>query len=794
MRRLKMKIFLNSSVFFFTPLSSLFIKQIMSETSDDLSDKSILAEPLGRAIGERYLTYALSTIMNRALPDARDGLKPVHRRILYAMRELKLNATGGFRKSAKISGDVMGNYHPHGDAAIYDAMARLAQEFNVRYPLVDGQGNFGNIDGDNPAASRYTEARMTTVAEALLEGLNEDAVDFRENYDGTLSEPIVLPASFPNLLANGSSGIAVGMATNVPPHNISELCDACLHMIKNPNARIETLIEKIRGPDFPTGGTIVEPPENILNAYKTGRGSFRLRARFSIEDLGRGQWQIVISEIPFQVQKSKLIEKIAELIQTKKIPILEDVRDESAEDVRIVLEPKSKNVEPNVLMETLFKISDLEVRFSLNMNVLIDGLVPKVCSLREVLQAFLDHRRDILKRRSKFRLNKIDNRLEILEGLIVAFLNLDRVIDIIRYDENPKLALMSEDWGKQHERAKDELDYKRPDISFDGELNEIQTEAILNMRLRSLRRLEEVELVKEKDTLMEERANLEDLLDDTVQQWNKIAEEIRLTKKQFGKDHSGGERRTDFAEAQDFDEVPIEAMIEKEPITVVCSVMGWIRAMNGHIDLDRELKFKDGDGPAIIFHAQTTDKLLALGSNGRFYTLLASNLPGGRGMGEPIRLMVDIPDEAKIVNIMPFIPNQRLLLASSAGDGFIVRHDDVIAQTKNGKQILNVKGNSVAKVCRNVNGDHIAVVGENRKVLIFSITELPEMVRGKGVRLQKYKEGGLSDITTFDISNGLSWLDPAGRTRTETNLEEWTGKRATAGRMAPRGFPRNKRF
>ena len=789
-----MKILLNSSVFFFTPLSSLFIKQIMSETSDDLSDKSILAEPLGRAIGERYLTYALSTIMNRALPDARDGLKPVHRRILYAMRELKLNATGGFRKSAKISGDVMGNYHPHGDAAIYDAMARLAQEFNVRYPLVDGQGNFGNIDGDNPAASRYTEARMTTVAEALLEGLNEDAVDFRENYDGTLSEPIVLPASFPNLLANGSSGIAVGMATNVPPHNISELCDACLHMIKNPNARIETLIEKIRGPDFPTGGTIVEPPENILNAYKTGRGSFRLRARFSIEDLGRGQWQIVISEIPFQVQKSKLIEKIAELIQTKKIPILEDVRDESAEDVRIVLEPKSKNVEPNVLMETLFKISDLEVRFSLNMNVLIDGLVPKVCNLREVLQAFLDHRRNILKRRSKFRLNIIDNRLEILEGLIVAFLNLDRVIDIIRYDENPKLALMSEDWGKQHERAKDELDYKRPDISVDGELNEVQTEAILNMRLRSLRRLEEVELVKEKDTLMEERANLEDLLDDTVQQWNKIAEEIRLTKKQFGKDHSGGERRTDFAEAQDFDEVPIEAMIEKEPITVVCSVMGWIRAMNGHIDLDRELKFKDGDGPAIIFHAQTTDKLLALGSNGRFYTLMASNLPGGRGMGEPLRLMVDIPDEAKIVNIMPYIPDQRLLLASSAGDGFIVRHDDVIAQTKNGKQILNVKGNYTAKVCRNINGDHIAVVGENRKVLIFSITELPEMVRGKGVRLQKYKEGGLSDITTFNLSEGLSWLDPAGRTRTETNLEEWMGKRATAGRMAPRGFPKNKKF
>lgn len=766
----------------------------MSETSDDLSEKSILAEPLGRAIGERYLTYALSTIMNRALPDARDGLKPVHRRILFAMRELKLNATGGFRKSAKISGDVMGNYHPHGDAAIYDAMARLAQEFNVRYPLVDGQGNFGNIDGDNPAASRYTEARMTTIAEALLDGLNEDAVDFRQNYDGTLSEPIVLPASFPNLLANGSSGIAVGMATNIPPHNISELCDACLHLIKSPDARIETLLKYIPGPDFPTGGTIVESHENIVNAYKTGRGSFRLRARFSVEDLERGQWQVVITEIPFQVQKSKLIEKIAELIQSKKIPILEDIRDESAEDIRVVLEPKSKNVDPNILMETLFKISDLEIRFSMNMNVLIDGLVPKVCDLNEVLKAFLDHRRNILKRRSNFRLKKIDNRLEVLEGLIIAFLNLDRVIDIIRYDDNPKLALMSEDWGKQHDRAKDERDYKRPDISREGELSDVQTEAILNMRLRSLRRLEEVELVKERDSLMEERANLEDLLADTLQQWNKIAEEIRETKKQFGQNYISGTRRTDFAEAQDFEEVPIEAMIEREPITVVCSSMGWIRAMNGHIDLTRELKFKDGDGPGIIFHAQTTDKLLALASNGRFYTILASSLPGGRGMGEPLRLMVDIPDEALIVNLITFRPGQKLLVASSTGDGFIVTHDDVVAQTKSGKQILNTRGDAVAKICHDICGDHVAVVGENRKVLIFPICEIPEMVRGKGVRLQKYKEGGLSDITTFDLSDGLSWLDPAGRTRTETNLEEWIGKRATAGRMAPRGFPRNKKF
>ena len=766
----------------------------MSETSDDLSEKSILAEPLGRAIGERYLTYALSTIMNRALPDARDGLKPVHRRILFAMRELKLNATGGFRKSAKISGDVMGNYHPHGDAAIYDAMARLAQEFNVRYPLVDGQGNFGNIDGDNPAASRYTEARMTTIAEALLNGLNEDAVDFRQNYDGTLSEPIVLPASFPNLLANGSSGIAVGMATNIPPHNISELCDACLHLIKSPDARIETLLKYIPGPDFPTGGTIVESHENIVNAYKTGRGSFRLRARFSVEDLERGQWQVVITEIPFQVQKSKLIEKIAELIQTKKIPILEDIRDESAEDIRVVLEPKSKNVDPNILMETLFKISDLEIRFSMNMNVLIDGLVPKVCDLNEVLKAFLDHRRNILKRRSNFRLKKIDNRLEVLEGLIIAFLNLDRVIDIIRYDDNPKLALMSEDWGKQHDRAKDELDYKRPDISIEGELSDIQTEAILNMRLRSLRRLEEVELVKERDSLMEERANLEDLLADTLQQWNKIAEEIRETKKQFGQNYISGTRRTDFAEAQDFEEVPIEAMIEREPITVVCSSMGWIRAMNGHIDLTRELKFKDGDGPGLIFHAQTTDKLLALASNGRFYTILASSLPGGRGMGEPLRLMVDIPDEALIVNLITFRPGQKLLVASSTGDGFIVTHDDVVAQTKSGKQILNTKREAVAKVCHNICGDHVAVVGENRKVLIFPISEIPEMVRGKGVRLQKYKDGGLSDITTFNLSEGLTWLDPAGRTRSETNLEDWTGKRATAGRMAPRGFPKNNKF
>lgn len=766
----------------------------MSDIKDPTNQGLILAEPLRRAIGERYLTYALSTIMHRALPDARDGLKPVHRRILYAMRELRLASNGGFRKSAKISGDVMGNYHPHGDAAIYDAMARLAQDFNVRYTLVDGQGNFGNIDGDNPAASRYTEARMTALAEALLDGLNENAVDFRDNYDGTLQEPVVLPASFPNLLANGSSGIAVGMATNIPPHNIAELCDACLHLIKTPDARDDTLLNYVPGPDFPTGGIIVESPENIRNAYATGRGSFRLRAKWEVEDLGRGQWQIVITEIPYQVQKSKLIEKIAELINSKKIPILADVRDESADDIRMILEPKSKNVDADVLMNTMFKNSDLEVRFSMNMNVLIDGVTPKVCSLKEVLRAFLDHRQDVLIRRTTFRVEKIDHRLEVLEGLIVAFLNLDRVIDIIRYDEDPKMALMAEDWRIDHVRATSEADYVGPDISRAGDLSEVQAEAILNMRLRSLRRLEEMELVRERDALMAERAELSELLASDTLQWARVAEQLKETKKQFGKDYFAGARRSQFAEAAEAEDVPIEAMIEREPITVVCSKMGWIRAMTGHIDLSRELKYKDGDGPAFIFHAETTDRLLVLGSNGRFYTVSCANLPGGRGMGEPLRLMVDLPNETAIVTMFTYTAGAKLLVASSAGDGFIVPQDDVIAQTRTGKQVLNVKDDIVALVCRSVHGDHIAVVGENRKVLIFAIEELPEMGRGKGVRLQKYKDGGLSDATTFNIENGLSWLDPAGRTRTETNLDEWIAKRASAGRMAPRGFPRNNKF
>ncbi|MBJ6372702.1 DNA topoisomerase IV subunit A [Sedimentitalea arenosa] len=781
----------------------------MSDLVDDPNMKptsggEAVSEPLRRAIGERYLTYALSTIMHRALPDARDGLKPVHRRILYAMRELKLSSSGGFRKSAKISGDVMGNYHPHGDAAIYDAMARLAQDFNVRYPLVDGQGNFGNIDGDNPAASRYTEARMTIVAEALLEGLNEDAVDFRDNYDGTLREPVVLPAQFPHLLANGSSGIAVGMATNIPPHNIAELCDACLHLIKTPDARDDTLLKYVPGPDFPTGGVIVEPPENIATAYRTGRGSFRLRCKYEVEDLGRGQWQIVVTEIPYQVQKSRLIEKIAELIQTKKIPILADIRDESADDIRMIIEPRSKNVDPEVLMGMLYRNSDLEVRFSLNMNVLIDGVTPKVCSLKEVLRAFLDHRQEVLLRRSRHRLAKIDHRLEVLEGFITAFLNLDRVIDIIRYDDDPKAAMMREDWSRDFIRATSEADYVTPPPG-EGELSEVQVDAILNMRLRSLRRLEEMELRREYDELLRERQDIEDLLDSEDLQWARIAEQLKETKKTFGKDYEGGARRTRLEEAGEVEEVPLEAMIDREPITVVCSQMGWIRAMTGHIDLNRELKFKDGDGPRFIFHAETTDRLLVFGSNGRFYTLSAASLPGGRGMGEPLRLMVDLPNEAEIVDLFIHRPDRKLLVASSAGNGFVVPEADVVAQTRTGKQVLNLGDAARAQVCRPMLGDHVAIVSQNGKFLVFPASELPEMTRGKGVRLQKYNmargkqgslelDGGLSDLTTFDWAEGLSWEMGGGKTRHEPDMTEWLGKRAGVGKRPPYGFPRDNKF
>ncbi len=779
----------------------------MSRTTEDPNIQfPVSTETLSRAIGDRYLTYALSTIMHRALPDARDGLKPVHRRILYAMRELRLGSGGGFRKSAKISGDVMGNYHPHGDAAIYDAMVRLAQEFNVRYPLVDGQGNFGNIDGDNAAASRYTEARMTEAAEALMDGLDENAVDFRDNYDGTLQEPVVLPATFPNLLANGASGIAVGMATNIPPHNIVELCDACLHLVKSPDARDDTLLNFVQGPDFPTGGVIVEPRDSIAQIYRSGRGAFRLRAKHEIENLSRGQWQIVVTEIPYQVQKAKLIERIAELIQNRKLPILADIRDESADDIRLVLEPKSKNVDPDVLMNMLYRRSDLEIRFSLNMNVLVDGRTPKVCSLKEALRAWLDHRREVLLRRARHRLEKIDHRLEILEGFIVAFLNLDRVIEIIRYDDSPKAALLREDWSRSFTRADSEKDYVSPpaaDSDANG-LSEIQADAILNMRLRSLRRLEEMELRRERDDLMRERAELEDLLEDENLQKARIAEQLREVRRKFGKDFGAGARRTQFAEAMEVGDMPLEAMVEREPITVVCSRMGWIRAMKGHISLDQELKFRDGDEGLHFFHAETTDRLLVFGTNGRFYTLSASNLPGGRGMGEPVRLMVDLPNEDDIIALFIHGPGRKLVVASAAGYGFIVPEDEVVAQTRNGKQILNLRDGDSARICRPLEGDHLAVVGSNGKFLVFAADELPEMSRGKGVRLQKYDqrggkrardpEGGLSDLTTFDFGKGLTWSMGGGKTRHQADMSQWKAKRASAGGRPPYGFPKDNQF
>lgn len=745
--------------------------------ADDLipqPEQGTSSEPLSRAIGERYLTYALSTIMHRALPDARDGLKPVHRRILYAMRELRLAPNGAFRKSAKITGDVMGNYHPHGDAAIYDAMARLAQDFAMRYPLVDGQGNFGNIDGDNPAAARYTEARLAATSEALMDGLAEDSVDFRPNYDGTLSEPVVLPSAFPNLLANGASGIAVGMATNIPPHNLHEVVDACLHLIKTPDARDDTLATLIKGPDFPTGGVLVESADSIAETYRTGRGAFRLRARWTQEDLGRGLWQIVVTEIPYQVQKSKLIERLAELIQTRKIPIFADVRDESAEDVRIVIEPRARTVDPEQLMGALFRASDLEIRFNLNMNVLIDGRVPKVCSLKEVLRAFLDHRRDVLVRRAAYRLDKIASRLEVLEGYLVAYLNLDRVIEIIRTEDEPKAVMMAE-FG----------------------LNDVQVEAILNMRLRALRKLEEIELRAERDALLTEREGLQAMLDSEAAQWARIADQLKEVRNLFGKSRPEGQRRTTISEATEMPVIDLEAMIEREPVTVVLSKMGWIRTLKGHQPLDAELKFKDGDGPGQALHAETTDKLIIFASNGRFYTLPVNTLPGGRGMGEPLRLMVDLPNEAQVIAMFPWREGAKYLVASRAGDGFIVGAGDILAQTKTGKQVLN----GDALLCRPVSGDHVAVVGENRKMLVFPLAELPEMVRGKGVRLQRFGKGGglvkadeLVDAICLTLAQGLSWPMTGGKTRTEPDLTEWLGKRGSAGRMAPRGFPRDNRF
>jgi len=743
----------------------------LTNESNEIILGAVSPESLSDAISERYLTYALSTIMHRALPDARDGLKPVHRRILYAMRGLKLDATGSFRKCAKIVGEVMGNFHPHGDKAIYDALARLAQDFSVRYPLVDGQGNFGNIDGDNPAAQRYTEARLTKVSEFLLEGLSEDCVNFRDNYDGSEREPVVLPSGFPQLLANGSSGIAVGMATNIPPHNLHELGDALILLIKKPSASVKELVEIIPGPDFPTGGVIVDEQAAILENYQSGRGSFRIRAKYEVEQLLRGSWQIVVTEIPYQIQKSKLVEKIAELINEKKITGLIDIRDESDERIRLVLEPRVKTIDPTVLMENLFRNSDLESKFALNMNVLIDGLTPKVCTLRETLLSFLNHRRDVLLRRSKFRLKNIDLRLEILEGNLIAFVNLDRVIEIIRTEDEPKIQLMSE---------------------FD--LTERQSEAILNLRLRSLRKLEEIELTRERDTLLVERFNLEDLIENDKLQWKELITQMKELKNKFGSFTKEGARRTNFGKRPNLDSLNMDSVIEKEPVTIIFSDMGWIRAMRGHVALDSNLKFRDGDKGNIIFHALSTDKILAIGSNGRCYTLLASALPGGRGLGEPIRIVIELPNDSDIVTLMLLKPGEKVLVASDKGNGFIILHEDLQAQTRNGKQILNLKSDEKLSVCTPVDGDYVASLGENGKLVVFPVTELPVMSRGKGVRLQKFKIGGLSDAKVFDSSTGLSWRMTGGKTRTETNISEWRGKRATSGRNPPYGFPKSKKF
>ena len=728
--------------------------------------------PLAEALSERYLAYALSTIVSRSLPDVRDGLKPVHRRLLYAMRLLKLDPNAGFKKCARIVGDVMGKYHPHGDAAIYDAMVRLAQDFAVRYPLVEGQGNFGNIDGDNAAAMRYTEARLTPFAQALMEGLDEDAVDFRPTYDGEDEEPMVMPAAVPNLLANGAAGIAVGMATNIPPHNLGELCDALLHLIKHPGCSHDKLMDFVSGPDFPTGGVLVESRENIAEAYATGRDAFRLRAKWEVEKLSHGLYQIIVSEIPYQVQKSKVIEKIADLLNAKKLPLLSDIRDESTETVRIVLEPRTRAVEPEVLMEHLFRQTDLESRFNLNMNLLDADGTPKVMSLREVLQAFLDHRHEVLVRRTSHRLDKIARRLEILEGYLIAYLNLDEVIRIIREEDEPKAELMK---------------------TF--KLTDTQAEAILNMRLRSLRKLEEMEIKTEHDALSAEQADLKDLLDKQDRRWTAIGEQIKAVRKAFGKG-ALGDRRTTLGEAPALEEVAVEALVEKEPITVILSKKGWIRAMKGHSadeDFADPSKFKEGDGLHSVVRAMTTDKILLFAENGRFYTLGGDKLPRGRGHGEPLRLMIDLPNDADVVTMMVHQPGRKLLIATNGEHGFIVNEDEVLAQTRQGKQILNVPGGAKAAFCLPVAGDHCAVIGRNRKLLVFLTEEIPEMSRGKGVILQKYKDGGISDIKLFDGAKGLAYRYGAGE-RTQEDLTAWLGKRASAGKMPPQGFPRDNKF
>lgn len=731
----------------------------------------IIDEPLSEALSRRYLAYALSTITGRALPDVRDGLKPVHRRLLFAMRQLRMDPNTTAKKCARVVGDVIGKFHPHGDVAVYEALVRLAQDFAQRYQLVDGQGNFGNIDGDNAAAMRYTECRLTVAAQLLLDGIDEDAVDFRPTYDGEDEEPVVLPAGFPNLLANGSSGIAVGMATSIPPHNAAELIDACLVLLDNPDASTLALLDHVQGPDFPTGGVIVEPKASMVETYETGRGGVRLRARWSKEDNGRGTYQIVITEIPYQVKKADLVEQLAELIEAKKAPLLGDVRDESAEDVRLVIEPKSRNVEPEVLMESLFKLSDLETRFPVNMNVLNARGAPGVMGLKGLLQAFLDHRREVLVRRARHRLAKIEARLHILDGLVIAFLNLDEVIRIVRFEDEPKAKLIE---------------------TFD--LSDIQADAILNTRLRQLARLEEMELRREHAELAEERDGLLKMLGSDKQQWRLVGVGLKDVRAILGPDTQVGRRRSTFAEAPTVDaDAAIEAMIVREPITIILSARGWIKAAKGRVEDPSELKYKEGDKQGFVVPAETTDKLLILASDGRFFTLPCDKMPSARGHGEPVRLMLDLDDKTDIVDIFIHKPGAKRILASKEGYGFLLPEDEAISFRRAGKQVLSVGAKSAAFALP-ATGDHLGVIGDNGKILIFPLEELPEMARGKGVKLQTYREGGLRDAVVFKAEEGATWIDTAGRTRVWAEWREWLGRRASAGKISPKGFPTNKRF
>jgi topoisomerase-4 subunit A len=745
------------------------VKQLIPPRDGDVEEIA-----LREALEERYLQYALSTITGRALPDARDGLKPVHRRLLYAMQLLRLDPGAAFKKCARVVGDVIGKFHPHGDQAVYDALVRLAQDFAQRYPLVDGQGNFGNVDGDNPAAMRYTEARLTEVAHLLIDGIDEDAIDFRPTYDGSENEPVVLPGAFPNLLANGSQGIAVGMATAIPPHNVAELCDAALHLIATPNARSRTLLKYVSGPDFPTGGVIVDPPEAVAEAYTTGRGSFRVRARWHKEETGRGTYLIVITEIPWLVQKGRLVERLAELINDKKLPLVADARDESAEDIRLVIEPRSRTVDAELLMESLFKLTELESRIPLNMNVLLKGRIPRVVGLAEALTEWLTHRREVLLRRSNFRLNRIEHRLEVLGGYLVAYLNLDKVIKIIRSEDEPKPVLMK---------------------TF--KLSDVQADAILNMRLRNLRKLAEMEIRQEDKALRAERKKLKDLIGSETEQWKRIADEVKEVRAKFGPKTPLGKRRTAFAQAPVHDEAAIEeALVEREPITVVVSEKGWIRTLRGTVSDLSGVAFKTDDGPKFAFPAETTSKCLVFATNGRFYTLDAAKLPGGRGHGEPIRLFVDLEQEADVVAVFRHQGGRKFLVASTEGRGFVVPEDECLANTRKGKQVLNVAMPDEARAIAVAEGELVAAIGDNRKMLVFPLEQVPEMTRGRGVRLQRYKDGGLSDVKAFKVEEGLSWTDTAGRAFSLTlkELADWRGNRADAGRLAPKGFPRSNTF